>query len=302
MKRTDLVMLLTLGALWGSSYLFTRLGAGEFGAWPFAALRAGLAASLLVPLVAWRTGFSSLRSHWPQVAVIGLTQSALPTVLFCFALQSIPTGLSAILAATTPLFTAALSRLWLDEHLGFSRYAGLAVGLVGVTWLVCGHAAPISGDSSQILLACAACLGATTLYAISAIYTRQQAATVPPLVVAAGSQLAAAIMLLAPAVWSWPESKPSATAWGALAALSVACTAVAYVLFYTLIARIGAARTVSVTFLLPVFGVCWGAVFLHETITLNLLLGCATILAGTALSTGVLRLPITWTLKSASTL
>jgi len=293
-------MLLTLAALWGSSYLLTRVGAGEFGAWPFAEMRAGIAACLLLPLVAWRPGFSSLRSHWRQVALIGLTQSALPTVLFGFASQFIPTGLSAILAATTPLFTAALSRVWLDERLGFSRLVGLGVGLVGVTWLVWGNVVPLASDRGNILLACAACLGAATLYSISAIYTRRRAAAVPPLVVAAGSQLAATLMLLVPAVWSWPARVPSAPAWGALGVLSVACTAVAYVIFYSLIARAGAARAVSVTYLLPGFGVLWGALFLHEPITLSLLIGCATVLVGTALSNGVLRWPIAWPLRPAS--
>ena len=302
MKRTDLLLLLILAALWGSSYLFTRVGAGEFGAWPFAGLRAGIAAGLLLPLVTWRPGFSSLRSHWRQVAFIGLTQSALPTVLFGFASQSIPTGLSAILAATTPLFTAALSRVWLGERLGFSRLAGLGLGFVGVAWLVCNKSVPMPGDSGRILMACASCLGAAVLYAISAIYTRRHAASVPPLAVAAGSQCAAALLLLFPTIWAWPDRMPSAHAWGALAVLSIACTAVAYAIFYSLIARVGASRAVSVTYLLPGFGVLWGALFLHEPITLNMVLGCATVLAGTALSSGAVRFPSAWTLKPVSAL
>lgn len=295
MKRTDLAMLLTLAALWGSSYLFMRLGAGEFGAVPFAGLRAGLAAGLLLPLAAWRPGFATLRTHWRQVALIGLTQSALPFVLFSFASQSVPTGLSAILGATTPLFAAALSRVWFGERLGLSRLAGLGTGLVGVAWLVWDKASIKTGSGGEILLGCAACLAAAMLYGFSANYTRQRTASVPPLVVAAGSQLASALFLAGPVVWSWPAVAPSAQAWGALAVLSVACTAVAYVLFYSLITRVGAARTVSVTFLIPVFGVLWGTVFLHEAITPGLLLGCATVLAGTALANGIVRLPAAWT-------
>lgn len=300
MKRTDLAMLLTLAALWGSSYLFMRLGAGEFGAVPFAGLRAGLAAGLLLPLAAWRPGLATLRTHWRQVAVIGLSQSALPFVLFSFASQSIQTGLSAILGATTPLFTAALSRVWLGERLESSRLIGLGAGLAGVAWLVWDKAGIKSGGS-EALLACAACLGAAMLYGFSANYTRQRTAAVPPLVVAAGSQLASALFLAGPVAWSWPASAPSAPAWGALLVLSVACTAVAYVLFYSLIARVGAARAVSVTFLIPVFGVLWGAVFLHEAITPGLGLGCATVLAGTALANGMVRLPAAWALKTSPT-
>lgn len=298
MKRSDIVMLLTLAALWGSSYLFMRLGAGEFGTAPFAGLRAGLAAALLLPLAAWRPGLATLRTHWRQVALIGLTQSALPFVLFSFASQFIPTGLSAILGATTPLFTAVLSRFWLGERLGLSRLAGLGTGLAGVAWLVWDKTG-IKAGNTETLLACAACLGAALLYGFSANYSRQRTAAVPPLVVAAGSQLASALFLAGPVLWSWPAATPSVPAWGALAVLSVACTAVAYVLFYSLIARVGAARTVSVTFLIPVFGVLWGAVFLHEAITPGLLLGCATVLAGTALANGIVRLPAAWTRPTA---
>lgn len=298
MKRTDLAMLLTLAALWGSSYLFMRLGAGEFGTVPFAGMRAGLAAVLLLPLAACRPGLATLRTHWRQVALVGLTQSALPFVLFSFASQTIHTGLSAILGATTPLFTAALSRVWLGERLGVSRLIGLGTGLAGVAWLVWDKAGIKSGGG-EALLAIAACLGAAMLYGFSANYTRQHTAAVPPLVVAAGSQLASALFLAGPVVWSWPAVAPSAGAWSALLALAVACTAVAYVLFYSLIARVGAARTVSVTFLIPVFGVLWGAVFLREAITPGLLLGCATVLAGTALANGIVRLPAAWTSRTA---
>lgn len=298
MKRTDLFMLLTLAALWGSSYLFMRLGAGEFGPVPFAGMRAALAAALLLPLAFFRPGFAALRTYWRQVALVGLTQSALPFVLFSYASQHIHTGLAAILGATTPLFAAGLSRIWLGERLESSRIIGLGTGLAGVAWLVWDKAG-LKSDGGEVLLAIAACLGAAMLYAFSANFTRQHAATVPPLVVAAGSQLASALFLAGPVVWAWPAVAPSAGAWNALLALAVACTAVAYVLFYSLIARVGAARTVSVTFLIPVFGVLWGAVFLDEAITPGLVLGCATVLSGTALANGILRLPGAWCPRKA---
>jgi drug/metabolite transporter (DMT)-like permease len=294
MKRSELAMLLALAALWGSSYLFMRLGAGEFGTVPFAGLRAALAAGLLLPFAAWRSGLGTLRTRWREVALVGLTQSALPFVLFSFASQHIDTGLSAILGATTPLFTACISRWWLGERLGASRLAGLGIGFAGVALLAWDRAGLKSGGIGAGL-AIGACLLAAMLYGFSSNYTRQRTAGVPPLVVAAGSQLASALLLAAPVAWSWPETLPGPRAWAALGALAVACTAVAYALFYQLIARVGAARTVSVTFLIPAFGVLWGAVFLGETITPGLLLGCTIVLAGTALTTGVLRLPPAWT-------
>ena len=290
MKRSDFTILLTLAALWGSSYLFMRLGAGEFGAVPFAGLRAGIAALLLLPSLVWRRGLADLRNHWRPLVVIGLTQSALPFVLFSFAATAITTGLSAILGATTPLFAALISWAWLGERLPASRVAGLLVGFAGVIGLA-WHKAALKSSGPAVGWAILACLLAALLYGYSANYTKRRAAGVPPLAVAAGSQLASALLLALPAAWSWPAVAPSGRAWGALLTLAIACTTVAYVLFYGLIARVGAARTVTVTFLIPVFGVLWGTLFLGEAITPGMALGCAVVLTGTGLTTGFIRLP-----------
>lgn len=290
MKRSDFATLLLLAALWGSSYLFMRLGAGEFGAVPFAGLRAGLAALLLLPLVAWRGGLAALRHHWRPIVLIGLTQSALPFVLFSYAALHLTTGLSAILGATTPLFTALVSWAWLGDRPNASRLAGLMVGFAGVVWLVWEKAA-LKSDAASAGLAVAACLLAALLYGFSSNYTKQRAGQVPPLAVAAGCQLASILFLLIPAGAAWPATLPGLRAWGAVITIAVLCTALAYVLFFRLIARVGAARTVAVTFLIPAFGVLWGAVFLHEAITPATVVGCAVILTGTGLTTGFIRLP-----------
>jgi len=298
MKRSDFATLLLLAALWGSSYLFMRLGAGEFGAIPFAGLRAGLATLLLLPLVAWRGGLAALGQHWRPIALIGLTQSALPFVLFSYAALHLTTGLSAILGATTPLFTAIVSWAWLGDRPNPSRLTGLMVGYAGVVWLVWEKAA-LKSDSAAAGLAVAACLLAALLYGFSSNYTKQRAGQVPPLVVAAGCQLASTLFLLIPAGAAWPATVPGLRAWGAVITLAVLCTALAYVLFFRLIVRVGAARTVAVTFLIPAFGVLWGAVFLHEAVTSATVLGCAVILTGTGLTTGFIRLPALWLPKPA---
>lgn len=275
-----------------------RLGAGEFGAVPFAGLRAGIAALLLLPSLVLRRGLADLRHHWKPFVLIGLTQSALPFVLFSFAATALTTGLSAILGATTPLFAAIISWAWLGERLQASRVTGLLVGFAGVVWLAWDKAA-VKSSGPAVGWAILACLLAALLYGYSANYTKRCAAGVPPLAVAAGSQLASALMLALPAAWSWPATMPSGRAWSALLTLAIACTTVAYVLFYGLIARVGAARTVTVTFLIPVFGVLWGTLFLGEAITPGMTLGCAVILTGTGLTTGLIRLPRAARLKPA---
>ncbi|QDQ81480.1 DMT family transporter [Paraburkholderia megapolitana] len=305
MKRSDLAMLISLAALWGASYLFIRMGAGQFGAVPLAGARAALAALMLTPLLALRGagGLRELRMHWKPIALVGITNSALPFVLFSFAALTLPAGLSSIFTAATPLFTAVIAWLWLNEKLSSMRVAGLAVGFAGVLWLVWdktalaahGGAIDVHAVSHTAVhataLAIAACLAATLLYGFSANFSKRRLGGVSPLAVATGSQIVSAIVLAVPAVSLWPATAPAPHAWAALFALALACTAFAYVLFFRLIASVGPSRAMTALFLIPAFGVLWGALFLGETFTMAMAIGCGVILAGTALTTGVLRLP-----------
>jgi len=287
MKRVDAVGLLVLAALWGASYLFIRVGAPEFGALAFAGLRAALAAAFLLPLLVQRDGLAALRQHWKPIALVGLANSALPFVLFGYAALTLTAGMSAIFTAATPLCAALIGVCWLGEALGLRRAMGLGIGFTGVLWLVWDRArvAP-DADAAAVGLAIAACLAATMLYASSAHYTKRRLADVPPLAVAAGSQLVSALVLAPMVVWRWPAATPSAPAWAALAALALVCTAAAYVLFFRLIARLGASRTTAVLFMIPAFGMLWGTTLLGETATPSMLGACAVILFGTAWGTG----------------
>jgi drug/metabolite transporter (DMT)-like permease len=283
MKKTDLACLTVLAALWGASYLFMRVCAGEFGAMTLAGARAAIAAALLLPLLAgdWR----ALRRHWKPVLLVGLTNSALPFVLFALAALGINASLSAIFNAATPLYAAVIGRVWLGEAIGRTRAAGLALGFCGVVWLAADGAGFKPGATGWAVLACVA---ATMLYAFSAHFSKRYLAAVSPLAVAAGSQLAAALVLAPAALALHPATVPSARAWGALLCLGALCTALAYVLFFRLIARVGAAKTMAVPFLVPAFGVLWGVLFLGETLTQAMAAGSALIVLGTALATGLI--------------
>ncbi|PCE21945.1 EamA family transporter [Paraburkholderia acidicola] len=304
MKRSDLATLISLAALWGASYLFIRMGAGQFGAVPLAGARAALAALLLTPLLALRGagGLRELRAHWKPIALVGITNSALPFVLFSFAALTLPAGLSSIFTAATPLFTAVIAWLWLNERLSGMRVAGLAVGFAGVLWLVWDKTALAAHGIASAhatthtavhatALAIAACLAATLLYGFSANFSKRRLGGVSPLAVATGSQIVSAVVLAVPAISLWPATAPAPHAWAALFALALACTAFAYVLFFRLIASVGPSRAMTALFLIPAFGVLWGALFLGETFTVAMAIGCGVILAGTALTTGVVRLP-----------
>lgn len=288
MSSRDSAELLVLAALWGASFLFMRVAAPELGPVALIALRVGIAAALLVPLLALRRGFGQLAGRAGPVLVVGVLNSALPFCLLAYATLSVTAGLASILNATSPLWGGLVAHVWLRERLTRSRVAGLLVGLAGVAVLVWGRASFRAGGTG---LAVAAALAATLSYGVAASYTRRRLAGVDPLAVAAGSQLAAALVLAAPALLLWPAQPVSPRAWASVAALGVVCTAVAYVLYFRLIAHVGAGRAIAVTFLIPPFAVAWGALLLGEAITARMLAGAGVVLVGTALATGLVELP-----------
>ncbi|PTY01242.1 DMT family transporter [Opitutus sp. ER46] len=289
MHRTDLLLLLGLAATWGASYLFLQLGAGEFGPLALAGVRAAGAALVLLPGVVRREARAALRGHLCPVALLGVINSALPYVLFAYASLTLSAGLTALFVALTPLATAAFGAWWGEERLTRGRFAGMALGVAGVAWLASGKLGVKPGATGVPALAIAACVVGTALYGFSTVYARRRLRAIAPLTVAAGSQLAAAAVLAPAAVWAWPDVVPGAGAWAAAAGLTVLCTALAYLVFFRLIQRVGPARTSVVTLLIPAFGLGWGVLFLGERVSVGLLGGCGLILFGTALVTGRLR-------------
>ena len=288
MTRRDLAELLLLAALWGGSFLFMRVGAGEFGPAALLFVRVAGAAALLLPIALARGEGGALRRHWRELAVVGLLNSALPFACYMVAALVLSAGLAAILNATTPLWTALIAWAWLGDRPGRVRAVGLAVGFAGVVAVGLQNASFRPGEHGVSAAAgIALCLVATLCYGVAASYAKKRLAGVPPMAVAGGSQLAAAAMALGPALWWWPATNPGATAWGAAAMLALACTGLAYWMYFRLIGRIGPAKAVSVTFLVPAFAVAWGALFLGEMLNAATVAGCAVILAGTALATGL---------------
>lgn len=287
-RRGDVAELFALAALWGASFLFTRMGASQFGPFALAALRVAGAALFLLPLLAWRRQTGALQRHWRPIFVIGITNSALPFLCFSYAALSITAGLAAIFNAAAPLFGALIAWGWLKERLTPARVAGLLVGFGGVLWLAWDGVSFKPGGSGWATLACVA---ATILYGFSANYAKRRLTGVAPLAVAAGSQLFAALALALPAALWWPQSNPPASAWLNAALLAVLCTGVAYVVYFRLIAHVGPSNAIAVTFLIPVFAVLWGWMLLDERVGADVLAGCAVILVGTGLATGWLRVP-----------
>lgn len=280
-----------LGAIWGASFLFTRLGAAEFGAIPTAGLRVTIAALFLLPMLLARGQLPVLLVHWKKIFFMGLFNSAIPFALYAYALLSISTGLSSLINATVPLFGALVAWLWLKDRPHGMKIAGLIVGFIGVAMLAWGKASFKPNASGLVTgWAVVACLGACLCYGISASFTKRYLSGQPSLVIATGSQIGATLGLALPTLLLWPSQAPSSTAWLALLAVGVLCTGIAYVLFFRLIDKVGAAGSLTVTFLIPVFAVVYGVVFLDESVTAWMLVCGAVILSGTALSMGVLKL------------
>lgn len=280
-----------LAAIWGSSFLFMRISTVEFGPLPTAAVRVAIAAAFLLPLVLLRGLGATLVKNWRHVFLIGMFNSGIPFACFSFALLSITTGLSAILNATVPMFGALVAWLWLKDKPNHSRLLGLVVGFAGVAMLAWDKAT-FKPDASGVApgWAVLACLLACICYALSASYTKRYLTGLPPLVTAAGSQIGATLGLALPALWLWPAKMPGSSAWLALLVVGVLCTGIAYILYFRLIATAGPARALAVTFVVPVFAVFYGVLFLGEAVTLWMLLCAVVIVCGTALSTGLLKI------------
>ena len=265
-----------------------RFSAVEFGAMATAAGRVGIAAAFLLPIVLIKKLLPELKQHWKKIFFMGIFNSAIPFACFAFALLSITTGLSAILNATVPMFGALVAWIWLKDKPALSRVAGIAIGFTGIA-LLAWDKATFKPDASGMApgWAVLACLLACLCYGIAASFTKKYMAGINPMVTAAGSQIGATLGLALPAVWLWPAKPPSITAWVSLLVLGVACTGIAYILYFRLIEKAGPQRTLTVTFLIPVFAVFYGVLFLREGVTPWMLLCAAVIVCGTALATGL---------------
>ena len=282
-----------LAALWGSSFLFLRLGAAELGALPTAGMRVALAALFLLPVFLVKGVWSDFRKRFRHILFVGLLNSGIPFALFAFAVMHISTGLTSILNATVPLTGALVAWVWLKDRPDAWRATGLAIGFVGVCLLVIGKSgfslAPGAASAGNALVAMLACLLATLCYGLAASFTKRHLTGIHPLATASGSQIGAALGLALPTWWLWPDQAISANAWGAMVAVALLCTSLAYILFFRIIAQAGPSKALTVTFLVPVFALLYGSLFLNETIT-PWMIGCGlVIMAGTALSTGLIQ-------------
>ncbi|HLV28950.1 MAG TPA: DMT family transporter [Burkholderiaceae bacterium] len=285
MLAKDYRDLFLLAAIWGSSFLFMHLSVDEFGPFALVEVRLGFSALFLLVVAGLRGRLAVIWRHAPHISVAGIFAAGLPFLSFNYAAQSVPASVMAVINAMTPLFGALIARLWLKERLTPARIAGLLLGFSGILVLVWKD---LSFSAGGMGLGILACLSASLCYGYAACYTTRFLKGVDPLALAAGSVTAAALALLPFAAIAWPHEPISTSAWSAALALALLCTGLAYIIYYGLLDRVGATRSITVTFLVPLFGIFWGAVILDETLSPRMLAGTAIVLLGTLLATGLI--------------
>jgi drug/metabolite transporter (DMT)-like permease len=267
-----------LGAIWGASFLFMRVSAREFGALPLVEIRLALGALILLPIL-WSGRGHFTRRHLGPVVLISAINTAIPFSLFAWAAQRAPAGIGAITNATAVMFTALVAFVFYREHISKRRALGLVAGFIGVVVLASGKTA-----GGSVWSAALAGTFAGFLYGIGANLIRRQLAGIPPGAVAAGTLVSASLLLAPFAIVSWPSTPVPLHSWVSAVLLGVLCTGIAYFIYFRLIHRVGAARAVTVTYLVPLFGVVWAWIVLGEPLTLSMAIAGALILGGVALS------------------
>jgi drug/metabolite transporter (DMT)-like permease len=280
MTVRDTLLLTALAAIWGASFLFLRVAAPSFGAVPLAEVRVALAGIALAAYAIALGRELPRLADWRAHLVIGAFNSGIPFALFSFAALHIGASYMAVLNATSPLFGALFGAAFGQERIGPGKVAAMALGLAGVALLV--GLGPVD-VTPWTLAAAAASLAAAACYGFAGHYAKRHGTAISPLALALGSQAGAAAVLAPAAVLSLPAAVPPVEALASVLALALVCTAAAYLAYFRLIVRVGPVRALTVTFLIPVFGVFWGALFLGEQITASMLAGCATVLVATGL-------------------
>jgi drug/metabolite transporter (DMT)-like permease len=287
MSSSDLIKLVFLAAIWGGSFIFMRISVPEFGVIFTATLRISLAGLSLLLFTLLQRVPMLWRKNFKFYAVVGFFSAALPFSCFSYAAQFLPSAYSAVLNSTAPLFGAMFSIFWLSDQLSLRRLTALLLGITGVTVLVGAGTLLLN---SHTLLATFAGLIASASYAISSILIKklgqkQSAAGteivdqgIHPNAMASGSLLLGGLMLLPALPFSIPRLIPSTTATLSLLALSLMSTALAQAIFIPLISRIGPTRAMTVTFLIPIFGMLWGYLFLHEAVGISTMIGSVIVL------------------------
>ena len=280
MNASIFAQLVVLGMIWGASFMFQRITVPVIGAGMTGAGRMIFAALTLFGVLVLLRKSLQWRARWRDYLPVGIIVMGLPLTCFAFAARSLPAGYLAVLNATVPLFAVLIGWASSGARPSTSKLAGVLVGVIGVATLAkFGQL----GMNWQTVLGFAAALFASFLYAVGAIMAKKRYGDADPLVITAGNLIGGSLPLIPLAAVTAPSALPSGGVVAALVALGILCTGVAYALYFRILRAAGVERTVTVTFLVPLFALLWAALFLHEPITWAAVVGCTLVLFAVAL-------------------
>ena len=279
----EYILLIILSAIWGGSFIFMRILAPVLGPIATADLRLLIAGAVLTLFFWWQDYDLQWKKNWKRYLIIGLLNSGFSFLLFSFAALYIPASVSVILNALTPVFGALSAVIWLGEKMSFKLIAGIILGITGVAIIRSGASFSLTSMTS---LAMGATVLATMFYSAGGVYVKLKAHDIAPPAIAAGSQLLVGLLFLPLIIISPIRSTITVKIAVLTVAFSLLCSAIAYLIYYRLLKNLGPVKTTTVTFLIPIFGFIWGAIFLEESVTFAMICGGLIVLSGTYFVTG----------------
>ena len=273
------IVLTFLGAIWGSAFIFIKIAAPEFGAIGLVQARLIIASLVFVPLLLRKKYLILLKPAWKHSLLLAITNNAVPFVLFSFASFGSDSNILAILNATTAFNTMIIAFLWLNESVTKKQIFGLVLGFIGVVILVNPE------SSSTSIISAILCLIGATCYSFSTVFIQKYSASTNKFVLVGWSIVFSSLIMMPITVFNLPSEIPSSNALLSALWLGGISTGLAFFGYVYLIEKIGAVKTSTVAYFLPIFGIIWGGIFLNEVITFGIIIGCATILMGVFFAT-----------------
>lgn len=282
MNVKQFLKLLLLSAIWGASFIFMRVISPVLGPVLTASMRTLIAGLFLWGLFTFLGYEIHWKKHYKHYIFIGIVNSSIPFFMYSFAALYLPASLSSIINAMAPMFGAVLAALFLIEPLNLKKVVGLILGVIGVAVV---SSLNVSGGGSFYILSIVACVIAALCYGISSIYIKLKASHIKPKAIACASQVIAGLALL-PFTYFFPVRGTIDVKIALMTIVfAIVCSVLAYLLYYQLLSEVGPTKTLTVTYLIPVFSILWGVILLGETLNITTIFGGLIIIVGTYLVT-----------------
>ena len=268
------ILLTFLGALWGSAFMFIKVATPEFGPVALVNARLIIASFIFLPILLRSKYIHLLKPIWRQVLVLAILNNAIPFTLFSYASFGADSNILAILNATTAFNTMIIANIWIGEHVSLKQLFGLLLGFIGIFILVNPQ------NSETTLISSMSALLGSFFYSYSTVYIQRQSVNANKMVLIGWSIIFSAIIMLPVTIFYLPDLIPSISAIGSAIWLGAISTGLGFLGYVRLIDKIGAVKTSTVAYFLPVFGIIWGAIFLDEIISSTIIIGCLIVLIG----------------------